>query len=156
MANGDLLLMVGVGLFMSQIISFSADKKFADGLENLIENSGYQNRSKFLRDAAVYFSELQQRGDLASMEDSEVIEGHLIIYFQHGIETKLMEIRHNNNLTMTSYSHSCLTHSHTCVDIMHAIGTAAEFREAIEQLQNIPNVDKVSMVSAPFREEGCC
>jgi hypothetical protein len=39
---------------------------------------------------------------------------------------------------------------------MHAIGTAAQFREAIEQLQNIPNVDKVSMVSAPVREEGCC
>lgn len=148
--------MVGVGRIMSQIISFSADKKFADGLEHLIDNSGYKNRSKFLRDAAMYFSEIQQRGDLASMEDSVVVEGHLVIYFQHGIETKLMEIRHNNNLKMTSYSHSCLTHSHTCVDIMHAIGTAAQFREAIEQLQNIPNVEKVSMVSAPLREEGCC
>ena len=90
------------------------------------------------------------------MEASEVVEGHLVIYYQHGIESKLMEIRHSNNLQMTSYSHSCLNHSHTCVDIMHAIGTAAQFREAIEQLQNIPNVDKVSMVSAPVREEGCC
>jgi len=141
---------------MSQIISFSADKNFSDGLESLIEKSGYQNRSKFLRDAALHFSEMLQRGDLANMEASEVVEGHLVIYYQHGIESKLMEIRHSNNLQMTSYSHSCLNHSHTCVDIMHAIGTAAQFREAIEQLQNIPNVDKVSMVSAPVREEGCC
>ena len=141
---------------VSQIISFSADKTFSDGLESLIEKSGYQNRSKFLRDAALYFSEMLQRGDLANMEASEIVEGHLVIYFQHGIENKLMNIRHSNNLQITSYSHSCLSHSHTCVDIMHAIGTAAQFRETIEQLQNIPSVDKVSMVSAPVREEGCC
>jgi len=39
---------------------------------------------------------------------------------------------------------------------MHAIGTAAKYREAIEQLQNIPNVDKVTLISAPMRDDGCC
>ena len=141
---------------MSQIISFSADKSFAEGLEGLIEASGYQNRSKFLRDAALYYADLQRRGDIVDMKDDEVVEGHLVIYYQHGIEHKLMEIRHSHSLDITAYSHSCLNHSHTCVDIMHAIGTAAQYRETIEHLQNIPNVDKVTFVSAPMRTDGCC
>ena len=141
---------------MSQIISFSADKSFAEGLEGLIEASGYQNRSKFLRDAALYYADLQRRGEIVDMKDDEVVEGHLVIYYQHGIEHKLMEIRHSHSLDITAYSHSCLNHSHTCVDIMHAIGTAAQYRETIQQLQNIPNVDKVTLVSAPVRTDGCC
>ena len=141
---------------MSQIISFSVDKPFADSLESLIKNSGYQNRSKFLRDAALHFADLQQRGDLSKMDDEEVIEGHLIIHYQHGIEHKIMEVRHSNTLDIKTYNHSCLPHSHACVDILHAIGTAANFRETIEQLQNIHNVDKVSLVTAPMREDGCC
>ena len=49
---------------MSQIISFSADKEFAAEFDNLIEKSGYKNRSRFIRDAALFFAESQQRGDL--------------------------------------------------------------------------------------------
>tara|TARA_B100000768_G_scaffold4852_1_gene5977 strand:+ start:698 stop:1123 length:426 start_codon:yes stop_codon:yes gene_type:complete len=141
---------------MSQIISFSADKNFADGLDSMIEKSGYKNRSKFLRDAAIYYAEMQQRGELAQMNNEEIVEGHLVIYYQHGTEHKLMELRHSKKLEISSYSHSCLPHSHACVDVMHAIGTAEHYRAVIEQLQNNPNVDKVSMISAPMREDGCC
>ena len=141
---------------MSRIISFSADEKFASGLENLIVSSGYQNRSRFLRDAAIYFAEIQTRGELMTMADKEMIEGHLLIYFQHDAEEKLLKIRHSHNLKVTSYNHSCLTHSHTCVDVLHAIGKAVDFREAINQLRNTPNIDKVSFISAPVREDGCC
>ena len=141
---------------MSQIISFSADKNFADGLDSMIEKSGYKNRSKFLRDATIHFAEVQQRGELAQMNNEEIVEGHLVIYYQHGTEHKLMELRHSKKLQISSYSHSCLPHSHACVDVMHAIGTAEHYRAVIEQLQNNPNVDKVSMISAPMREEGCC
>jgi metal-responsive CopG/Arc/MetJ family transcriptional regulator len=141
---------------MSQIISFSADKSFAEGLEGMIEKSGYKNRSKFLRDATIYYAEMQQRGELAQMKDEEIVEGHLVIYYQHGTEHKLMELRHSKKLEISSYSHSCLPHSHACVDVMHAIGTAEHYRTVIEQLQNNPNVDKVSMISAPMREDGCC
>ena len=45
---------------MSQIISFSADEDFLNGLDGLIAKSGYQNRSRFLRDAALFFSEIKQ------------------------------------------------------------------------------------------------
>ena len=141
---------------MSQIISFSADKEFSANLDNLIEKSGYKNRSRFLRDAALLFSEIQRRGELTDMEADEIVEGHLIIYYQHGIENKLLELRHSNHLEVSSYNHSCLKHSHTCVDVIQGIGTAANYRQLIDQLKNTAQVDKVSFVSAPMRDEGCC
>ena len=62
---------------MSRIISFSADREFAESFETLIEKSGYTNRSRFLRDASLYFAEIQQRGDLMNMDDNQVVEGHI-------------------------------------------------------------------------------
>ena len=141
---------------MSAIISFSSDSDFSNSLEDLIEKSGYKNRSRFMRDAALYFSEYKQRGELSQMADDEVLEGHLVIYYQHGIEKKLLDIRHSNELEISSYNHSCLKHSHTCVDLMQAIGTAANFRKVMAQLNDTASVDKVTFISAPMREEGCC
>ncbi len=141
---------------MSKIISFSADDEFAGGLEDLITSSGYQNRSRFLRDAALAYAEIKRRGELSEMADDEVVEGHLVVYYQHVAESKLLEVRHSNHLNVSSYNHSCLPHSHTCVDIMQAIGTALQFRNTIETLQNTANIDKVTFVAAPVREDGCC
>ena len=148
---------------MSQIISFSADNQFANSLDEMIETSGYQNRSRFLRDAALLFTELKQRGELQNMADDEVLEGHLIVYYQHGaegkrhgIERKLIDLRHSALLEVNTYNHSCLKHSHSCVDIMQAIGSAKAYRHVIKELQNTLYVDKLTFVSAPMREDGCC
>jgi metal-responsive CopG/Arc/MetJ family transcriptional regulator len=123
---------------MSRIITFSADKTFANDLDSIIQKSGYQNRSRFIRDASLFFSEIQQRGELNNMKDDEIVEGHMIIHYQHqeGVETKLMDIRHSNLLDISSYNHSCLKHSHTCVDILEAKGSASSFRKVLEQLQD--------------------
>lgn len=141
---------------MSQIISFSTDKEFANALDEIIKKSGYQNRSRFIRDASLFFADIQQRGELMNMRNEEVVEGHLVIYYQHGIESKLLDIRHSHELDISSYNHSCLKHSHSCVDVIQGIGTAMNYRSVIERLQNTPNVDKVEFVSAPNRETGCC
>ena len=141
---------------MSQIISFSADKKFVADFDRLIERSGYKNRSRFIRDAALFYAEIQQRGDLMSMDENEIIEGHLVVYYQHGNEQKLLDLRHSDLVDVASYSHSSLKHSHACVDVIQAKGKAGNLRLIIEQLQNTRDVDKVSFTSAPMREEGCC
>ena len=52
---------------MSQVISFSADNDFARDFDEIIKKSGYRNRSRFIRDAALFFAEKQQRGDLVEM-----------------------------------------------------------------------------------------
>ena len=141
---------------MSKIISLSVDDEFAGELEGLMAASGYKNRSRFMRDAALAFADLKRRGDLETMTEDLVVEGHLVVYFQHHAEAKLAHIRHSDRLNITSYSHNCLPHSHTCVDVLHAIGKAGNFRSTIAKIQTIQGVDKVSFVVAPLREDGCC
>ena len=141
---------------MSRIISFSSDDDFSDNLDQTIEKSGYKNRSRFMRDAVFHFADYKQRGELSNMKGDELLEGHLIIYYQHGIENKLVDIRHSNQINVANYNHSCLKQSHTCVDVIQASGTAESFRGVIEMLQDTVSVDKVEFVSAPMREEGCC
>ena len=141
---------------MSQIISFSADKEFAADFDQLIERSGYKNRSRFIRDAALFYAEIQQRGDLMNMDGNLIIEGHLVVYYQHGNEQKLLDLRHSDLIEVASYNHSSLKHSHACVDVLQAKGKATNIRLIIEQLQNTPDVDKVSFISAPMCEDGCC
>ena len=74
---------------MSQIISFSADSDFAKDFDSLIERSGYRNRSRFIRDAALYFADIQQRGDLTECDlprdfvRSQRIEIALAITVEH-------------------------------------------------------------------------
>ena len=91
-----------------------------------------------------------------NMDGDLVIEGHLVVYYQHGNEQKLLDLRHSELIEVASYNHNSLKHSHTCVDVLQAKGKAANLRLIIEQLQNTPDVDKVSFISAPMREDGCC
>ena len=142
---------------MSRIISLSVDDQFANVLDSLIENSGYKNRSRFLRDAALFFAEIQQKGELMNMDGKLTLEGHLVVYYQHGSEQKLMVSR-TDSIEVAAYHHSSrLGHScHSSVDVVHVKGNAEHIRAVFKQLQNTPNVDKVSFISAPMREEDCC
>tara|TARA_B100001248_G_C27156831_1_gene351616 strand:- start:157 stop:582 length:426 start_codon:yes stop_codon:yes gene_type:complete len=141
---------------MSRIISFSSDDSFSDGLDLTIKKSGYKNRSRFMRDAVLHFADYKQRGEIESMDGDQFVEGHLIVYYQHGIEDKMVDIRHSKEILVANYNHSCLRQSHTCVDLIQGSGTASGFRKVIEMLQNTASVDKVVFVSAPMRDEGCC
>ncbi len=142
---------------MSRIISLSVDNQFANDLDNLIEKSGYRNRSRFLRDAALFFAEVQQKGELMNMAEDLTVEGHLVVYYQHGAEQKLM-VNRSKELEVAAYHHSSrLGHScHSSVDVVHVKGSAKNVRNTYKQLQDTPNVDKVTFISAPMRDEACC
>ena len=141
--------------YMSRVVSFSVDNQFADDLENLVESSGYGNRSRFLRDASLHFAEELQRGSIESMDKDTKIEGILVVFFQHGIEQKLHDIRHSGKIEITSYNHTSLF-SNSCVDTMQAFGTAGNLRSVMQQLQTTQDVDRVTFVPAPLRDHGCC
>ena len=143
---------------MSQIISFSADRDFAAIFDDLIQQSGYKNRSRFLRDAALYFAEVQQKGDLMDIDDGEVVEGHLVVHYQHGSGDQKLMVTRTDSVEVAAYHHSSrLGHScHLCVDVVHVRGEALHVRGVFEQLKNTRNVDKVEFVSAPMRQEDCC
>jgi len=141
---------------MSQIITFSVDKEFAGRLDSFIEQTGYKNRSLFLRDASIHFADVCIRGDLESIDENRQVDGTAIVYFQHHVEHKLAELRHSDKFQITSYHHNCLATSHTCVDTMQVSGESGAIRDMIKHLRNINDVDKVEFVLAPFRESGCC
>ena len=145
-------------MFMTQIISFSADTDFANNLDNMISKSGYSNRSRFIRDASLFYAEMQQRGDLENMEAELTIEGHLVVFYQHdhGDSQRLLDLRLSELIEVSSYSHISLKHSHSCVDLLQVKGEAGNIRSVIARLQNTPNVDKVSFIIAPMRDDGCC
>ena len=141
---------------MSQIITFSVDKEFSGRLDGFIQQTGYKNRSLFLRDASIHFADFSIRGDLESIDENRQVDGTAIVYFQHHVEHKLAELRHSDKFQITSYHHNCLATSHTCVDTMQVSGKAGAIRDMIKHLRNINDVDKVEFVLAPFRESGCC
>ena len=141
---------------MSQIITFSVDKEFASRLDDFIKQTGYKNRSMFLRDASLHFADASLRGDLDSMDAEQEIEGTAVVYFQHHVENKLAELRHSKDFNITSYHHNCLSQSHTCVDTMQVNGKASAVRDMVNSLKNTKDVDRVEFITAPFRESGCC
>ncbi len=135
---------------MSRVVSFSVDNQFADELDNLVQTSGYDNRSRFLRDASLHFAEELQRGSLDSMDGDTEIEGILVVFFQHGIEQKLHDIRHSEKINVISYSHTS-QFNNSCVDMMQASGTAGNMRKVMQQLQKTQDVDRVTFGSLPRR-----
>ena len=60
---------------MSQIITFSADAEFAQKLDSMTKETGYNNRSRFLRDAALNYNEQITSGDLENMDEGDTAEG---------------------------------------------------------------------------------
>ena len=153
--NEEVLVLLAFSIFIYLLVNYGGEM-IADELDAIVERLGYSNRSRFLRDASLHFSEQLQRGTLESMKPDENIEGVLIVYYQHGIEQKLHDVRHSGKITVGSYNHSCLVKSHSCVDTMQASGTAEQFRGVMQQLQNTENVDRVEFVPAPMRDHGCC
>jgi metal-responsive CopG/Arc/MetJ family transcriptional regulator len=121
----------------------------------MIEETGYKNRSMFLRDASFHFADAS-RGDLSTMDDDSETEGVMVIFYQHGVESKILDIRHSHSVEVSSFHHNCLTESHTCVDTLQIKGSASSLRDIVSRLRNTNDVDRVSFVPAPVREVGCC
>lgn len=141
---------------MSRILSFSVDNSFADDLAEMIQDTGYRNRSMFLRDASIHFSDSKRRGELNEMDSDVQITGTLVIYYQHEVEHRLLDLRHSDLLTVQSYHHNCLPDSHMCVDTMQIKANAGDLRTAISNLQDNSGVDRVGFTLAPIRTSGCC
>ena len=141
---------------MSRVFSFSTDKEFADKLDRMIVESGYKNRSMFLRDASIHFSDSKLRGELNEIDYDIQITGTLVIYYQHEVEHRLLDLRHSDLITVQSYHHNCLSGNHMCVDTMQIKANAGDLRKAISELQDNSGVDRIGFTLAPIRTSGCC
>ncbi|MED5231014.1 MAG: hypothetical protein VYB30_01415 [Candidatus Thermoplasmatota archaeon] len=138
------------------IVSFSSSKEFAGELDRLMQDSGYSNRSRFLRDAAIRYAELMRLGDISDMDDQLEVDGTLVVYYQHEAGKDLEKYRHMSGIHIHSYHHSCLRASHTCVDTIQLNGRVGEIREMTSELKQTTDVDRVEFLVSPQREKGCC
>ena len=138
------------------IVSFSTSKEFAGELDRLMQDSGYSNRSRFLRDAAIRYAELMRLGDISDMDDQLEVDGTLVVYYQHEAGKDLEKYRHMSGIHIHSYHHSCLRASHTCVDTIQLNGRVGEIREMTSELKQTTDVDRVEFLVSPQREKGCC
>ena len=141
---------------MSQIITFSADAEFAQRLDSMTKETGYSNRSRFLRDAALNYNEQITSGDLENMDEGDVAEGTMVIYFQHESGKHLEKYRHIGEVNVHSYQHSCLSFSHSCVDTMQLNGKVSSIKDMIQGIRQTDGVDKVQFIISPMRDHGCC
>ena len=141
---------------MSQIITFSADAEFAQRLDSMTKETGYNNRSRFLRDAALNYNEQITSGDLENMDEGDIAEGTMVIYFQHESGKHLEKYRHIGEVNVHSYQHSCLSFSHSCVDTMQLNGKVSFIKDMIKGIRQTDGVDKVQFIISPMRDHGCC
>ena len=140
----------------STIVSFSSTREFAGELDQLMRDSGYSNRSRFLRDAAIRYAELMKLGDISDMEDVLKVDGTLVVYYQHEAGKDLERFRHMAGVHIHSYHHSCLRASHTCVDTIQLNGRVGAIRQMTSELKQITDVDRVEFLVSPQRDKGCC
>lgn len=138
------------------IVSFSSTKEFAGELDLLMHESGYTNRSRFLRDAAIRYAEIIKSGDISDMKDELEVDGTLIVYYQHEVGKNLEKYRHTEGIQTHSFIHACLKSSHTCVDTMQINGQVGAIRELVTELKQTTGVDRVEFLVSPRREHGCC
>lgn len=147
--------MIGVAM-ASTIVSFSTTRDFANELDKLMIDSGYSNRSKFIRDAAIRYAELMRLGDISEMSDDLEVDGTLIVYYQHEAGKELEKFRHKDGVIIHSYNHACLRSSHTCVDTIQLHGMVGVIRKMVSDLKQTRSVDRVEFLVSPQRDAGCC
>ena len=120
---------------MAKVLSFSVDDDL--DMEGLVQQAGYTNRSRFLRDAATHYAEVLSSGDLVDRPAEDSVEGTLVLYYQHTVADKLPDFRHHAEISLISSTHACMKDSHTCVDTLHLSGTVGIIRDSVSGLRRL-------------------
>ena len=143
---------------MAKVLSFSVDDDL--NMEGLVQQAGYTNRSRFLRDAATHYAEVLSSGDLVDRPAEESVEGTLVLYYQHTVADKLPISGITPRFRSFLSTHACMTGSHTCVDTLHLSGTVGIIREIVlasggsrcgsRGLCCRPNAQRRMLLKSPF------
>jgi CopG family nickel-responsive transcriptional regulator len=112
-------------------VSFSIEKSLLVRIERLREQSGYGNRSEFLRDL--------MRARLVEREwelDKEAVATITLIYDHHtrGITDKLNSIQHDHHTAILATTHVHLDH-HRCLEVILMRGRAGRIRTIADKLR---------------------
>ena len=112
-------------------LSFSVEKALYDKLEDLVAESGYQNRSEYIRDL-IRDRLIQQEWD----RDEEVIGTITLIYDHHRrlLSEKLTDLQHGHVGSILASTHVHLD-AHICAEVIIVKGRAREARQVADELR---------------------
>lgn len=113
-------------------LSVSLERKLYENLESLVRDSGYANRSEFVRDLI--------RDRLVSREwsaDREVAATVTLIYnhHQHHLSERLTSLQHRHHDTILATTHVHLDR-HLCAEMILMRGQAVEVRQLAEEMKS--------------------
>lgn len=112
-------------------LSFSIEQSLADKLEKMVAESGYTNRSEYLRDMI-----RQQLVKRAAERNKEVVGTIMMVYDHHTRELnkKLTELQHSVHDMVLATTHVHLDH-HLCAEVVIAKGQASAIERLADQLR---------------------
>ena len=123
---------------MSDLIrlSVSIEKPLYDRLEKLVKQSGYTNRSEFVRDMI--------REKLVELEwsaDRRVVGTLTLIYDHHhrGLTARLTDLQHDYHTAVLATTHVHLTHD-LCAEMILINGRATHIRKLADRMRQLKGV----------------
>lgn len=122
-------------------LSFSIEKPLLERLERLVEDSGYANRSEFIRDLI--------RGRLVEEEwrrDEEAVGTITMVYNHHtrGLSEKLTDIQHHHHEVVLATTHVHLDRE-LCAEIVVVKGMSGAVKRLADRLRQQKGVLHASL-----------
>jgi CopG family transcriptional regulator, nickel-responsive regulator len=133
---------------MSKLVrcSLSIDPELFKHLEKLVETSGYENRSEFVRDL------IREKIVEKKWEKNELTLGTLTIIFDHhqrNLNKNLTAIQHHNHSIILASTHIHLSHE-LCAEMIMMKGKAVEIQDISNKLsKQIGVLHSTLSMSAP-------
>jgi len=117
-------------------LSVSLEDPLYQQLEELVEASGYENRSEFIRDLIrqKIVEDEWQAGD-------EVLATIHLVYDHHAgqLSAKLTHIQHHHDAQVLATTHIHLDH-HLCAEMIMVRGVAADVRALANEMRRLKGV----------------
>jgi len=136
---------------MSELVrlSFSIDQQLHDKLESLIERSGYENRSEFIRDLVrdrLVQSEWE-RDDVEALGTIMLVSNHAI----RNLSDKLTELQHQHHHAILATTHLHVDR-HNCAEMIMVRGTPQVIREIADGLRQQKGVLHADLLMSALGE----
>jgi len=112
-------------------LSFSLEKPLMDQLEQLVQRSGYTNRSEFVRDMI-----RERLVDTQWQDDQEVLGTITLVYDHHArrLSEKLIDLQHDHHREILVTTHVHLSHD-VCAEVILVRAKASHVRELADALR---------------------
>lgn len=131
-------------------ISMSLERHLYEQLEELVERTGANNRSEFIRDL------LRTHLAIRSWSHGGEMLATISMTYNHHVRqlpSRLVDLQHDCPATIISANHVHIDH-HICLEVLLMRGRMADIHVFCEQLRQLKGVDQVELSMLPVRHPG--